>query len=171
MLYEGGQLTSEGQFYLGLALIAAAIVAAIAGYTEIRYDVTGLQEIHGRVIEIDTTRSRMQGYQLHITLATDSGPMRLKQQSVGGYSSSLSSGQDIRAWIGPRDGEERGTPVYPVWQIERGGKVVMPALDVGKRVLNGFLTLCGGLLIPLLGGTYLVGRNLMRQPPDGGAQA
>jgi hypothetical protein len=168
---EAGQLKGNRPFYLGLALIAAAIVAAIGNYTEVRYDVKGLQEIRGRVVEVDTTRARMQGYKLHIALVTDGGSVRLTQQSVGGYSRNFSPGQHIRAWVDPRGGEDKGMPLYTVWQIERGGRVVMPALDVGDRVLDGFLTLCGGLLIPLLGGMFLVARHLMRHPAKDGGPA
>jgi hypothetical protein len=170
MAYGQEQFDSEGAFYGGLVLSALAVWAAIASYPDIRYDVAGLQEMRGRVVTVDTPKSRLEGYRLIVGLATDNGVVQLSQRAVGGpYGNAISAGQDIRAWVGPRDGDAQETPTYPVWQIEHNGRVVMPALDVGDRVLNKYLTLCVGLLIPLVGGLYLVGRHLMRHPAGGEA--
>jgi hypothetical protein len=167
MAYGADQLDSEGAFYCGLFISVLAIWAAIAGYPDIRYDVAGLQEMRGQVTEVDTRRSRLEGYTLLIGLATENGVVQLSQRAVGGpYANKLAPGQHIRVWVGPRDSSEKGAPAYPVWQIERSGRVVMPALDVGDRVLEKYLTLCVGLLIPLVGGLYLVGRHLLRHPGD-----
>jgi hypothetical protein len=166
------QLNSTGQFYLGLLLIGLAIAAVIAEYPDVRYDIAGLQEVRGRVVGIESVRKRMQGHTLEVALATANGVVQLKQNSVGAsYSGRIAPGQDIRAWVSPRDSGANGPPTYPVWQIERGGRVVMPALDVGDQVLDGYKTLCGGLLIALLGGGYLVARHLMRHPPSDDGQA
>ncbi len=167
MAYGQEQFDSEGAFYGGIVLSALAIWAAIASYPDIRYDIAGLQVMRGRIVAIDTPKSRLEGYRLIVELATEKGVVQLSQRAVGGpFGNAISAGQDIRAWVGPRDGDVKGTPTYPVWQIERGGKVVMPALDVGDQVLSKFLTLCVGLLIPLAGGLYLVGRHLLRHPDD-----
>jgi hypothetical protein len=167
MTYGVDQLDSEGALYIGLFLVALPVLAAIVGYPEIRYDVAGLQEMRGQVMEVDTRRSRLEGYTLLIGLATENGAVQLSQRAVGGpYGDKLAPGQHIRAWVGPRDTGQKGAPAYPVWQIERNGKVVMPVLDVGDHVLSKYLTLCGGLLIPLVGGLILVGRHLLRHPGD-----
>ncbi len=165
MAYGVDQLDSEGQFYIGLFFVVLPVIAVIVGYPEVRYDVAGLQEMRGTVVAVDTPKSRLEGYRLIVGLATENGPVQLSQRAVGGpFGNAISAGQNIRAWVGPRDGDVKGTPTYPVWQIERNGRVVMPALDVGDQVLSKFLTLCIGLLIPFSGGLYLVGKHLLRHP-------
>lgn len=65
--------SSQG-FYLGLLLVALGVyLFALIGFTEVRFSLKGLREVHGEVIEAESHKSgRRSGYWLIVKL-WDSG--------------------------------------------------------------------------------------------------
>jgi hypothetical protein len=137
--------------FLGALVLVAggAAIVVLAGLTDVRYDLQGLQAVAGRVIEADSRKpGRHSGYSMHVTLEVDGRRLLLEQSEVGGYAHRLAPGQLIRAWIGPQT-RDSGPPVHRVWQIERGGQVVMPVMAVGDELYSQVLWefLLGGFLV------------------------
>ncbi len=166
---EDSGKSSQG-FYLGLLLAALGVyLFALIGFTEVRYSLKGLREVHGQVIETESYKpGRRSGYWLNVKLQTESGVLRLTQDSAGRYADRLAPGQRIRAWIDPRVDDSTNPPSHRVWQIERGTAVVMPVMAVGDDVFSRMLWDSGYALIALLGGLYLVGRHLLQHSDEGG---
>ena len=152
-----------------LAVLGIYLFAAV-GYTDVRYRLDGLQHVDGQVIEAESYKpGRRSGYWLIVRLNTENGVLRLAQDSAGLYADRLAPGQRIRAWIDPRADDSTSPPTLRVWQIERGGAVVMPVMAVGDKVFDRMLWDSGYALIALLGGLYLVVRHLVQH--EGDAQA
>lgn len=161
---DGNYRQSRKQFWVGLLLaFMGCLLFATIGFTDVRYDLKGLQAVSGRVIHAESYKpGRHSSYHLIVTLDTPGGVVRLAQQATGYFSDRLAPGQAIRAWVDPKPGERAGQASFTVWQIERGSQVVMPVMEVGDRVLDRLLWDAGAALIPLLGGLLLVGRHLVR---------
>jgi len=165
---DAGYLKSHKSFVAGLALIFAGLVLFfLVGSTDVRFDLQGLQEVRGRVIEAESYKpGRTGSYHLIVTLDTPEGVLRLSQQATGYFADRLARGQNIRAWVNPPSAEPGQAASRTVWQIERGSQVVMPVMEVGDRVLNRLLWDGGAALIPLLGGLFMVGRHMVRYHDD-----
>ncbi len=168
---DAGYFESHKAFVAGLVLIFAGLALFFfVGSTDVRFDLQGLQEVRGRVIEAESHKpGRTSSYYLIVTLDTPEGVLRLSQQATGYFADRLSPGQNIRAWVNPQGSDPDHPPSRTVWQIERGSQIVMPVMEVGDRVLNRLLWDGGAALIPLLGGLFMVGRHLVRYH-DGDAQ-
>jgi hypothetical protein len=169
---DAGYFESHKAFVAGLVLIFAGLALFFfVGSTDVRFDLQGLQEVRGRVIEAESHKpGRRSSYHLVVTLDTGSGMLRLSQEATGYYAQHLAPGQHIRAWVNPPSAEPGQSSSRTVWQIERGSQIVMPVMDVGDRVLNRLLWDGGSALIPLLGGLFLVGRHLVRYHDGDDAQ-
>jgi hypothetical protein len=143
------------------------VLLLLAGLTQVRYDLEGLQAVSGRVIEADSRKpGRHSGYSLHLTVEAGGRRVLLEQQEVGGYAHRLAAGQSIRAWIDPQPARPGDLPVHTVWQIERGGQVVMPVLAVGDELHDRILWeyLLGGFL--LISGLIVAAKNWPRAALD-----
>jgi len=170
---DGEYFKSRKQFLVGLLLAGAGVALFLTvGYTEVRYDLKGLREVRGRVIQAESHKpGRHSSYQLFVTLDTGGGEVRLWQDATGYFADRLAPGQSIRAWVDPPD-EDTAPPSsltpspLTVWQIERGPQIVMPVMEVGDRVFRRMLWDGGAALIPLLGGLFMVGRHLLRYHDD-----
>ena len=161
---DGNYWESHKQFLIGLLLAGMGLMLFfMIGSTEVRFDLRGLQEMRGRVIQAESHKpGRTSSYYLIVTLDTPEGVVRLSQQATGYFADRLSSGQNIRAWVDPPSVEPGHSSSRTVWQIERGNEIVMPVMEVGDRVLNRLLWDGGAALIPLLGGLFMVGRHFVR---------
>jgi hypothetical protein len=161
---DAGYFESHKAFLAGLALILAGLALFFfVGSTDVRFDLEGLQEVRGRVLEAESYKpGRHSSYQLVVKLDTGSGVLRLSQEATGYFAGRLTPGQSIRAWVNPPSGDQVQSSSRTVWQIERGSQIVMPVMEVGDRVLNRLLWDGGAALIPLLGGLFMVGRHLVR---------
>jgi hypothetical protein len=161
---DGNYWESHKQFLIGLLLAGMGLMLFfMIGSTDVRFDLRGLQEVRGRVIQAESHKpGRTSSYYLIVTLDTPEGVVRLSQQATGYFADRLAPGQSIRAWVDPPSAEPGQSAPRTVWQIERGNEIVMPVLDVGDRVLNRLLWDGGAALIPLLGGLFMIGRHLAR---------
>jgi hypothetical protein len=168
---DGNYWESHKQFLIGLLLAGlGCALFFFVGSTDVRFDLQGLQEVRGRVIEAESYKpGRHSSYQLLVKLDTGSGVLRLSQEASGYFADRLSPGQSIRAWVNPPSDDQVQSSSRTVWQIERGSQVVMPVMEVGDRVLNRLLWDGGSALIPLLGGLFMVGRHLARYHADDAA--
>lgn len=155
---------SRKGFLIGLLLIAVGVAMFfLLGHTEVRYELRGLEEVRGRVLTAESYKpGRRSSWHLRVSLQTDSGILRLDQQAAGHYSHRLVPGQAVRAWIVPSAPGEPASEWRTVWQIEQEGRVVMPVMEVGDRVLNDLIWNGAMALVPLLTGLFLVGRHLVR---------
>ena len=155
---------SRKQFYIGLLLVfLSGCLFVGVGTTEVRFSLKGLEQISGRVISAESYKAgRHSGYSLIVMLDTGSGVLRLSQEATGYFAYRLAPGQAIQAWVNPPDPDSAKPAERRVWQIERGGTVVMPVMEAGDRVFDRLLWQGGAALIPLLGGLYLVARHWMR---------
>jgi|SRR5687767_8777862 len=165
---DGNYWESHKGFLIGLVLAGLGLMLFFTiGSTDVRFDLKGLQELHGRVIEAESYKpGRHSSYHLVVKLDTGSGVLRLSQEATGYFAGRLSPGQNIRAWVSPLAADPTQSSSRTVWQIERGSQVVMPVMEVGDRVLNRLLWDAGSALIPLLGGLFMVGRHLVRYHDD-----
>lgn len=155
---------SRKQSCIGLLLVfLSGCLFVVIGTTEVRFSLKGLEQVSGRVISAESYKAgRHRGYSLIVMLDTGGGVLRLSQEATGHFAHRLAPGQAIRAWVNPPDADSAKAAERRVWQIERGGTVVMPVMEAGDRVFDRLLWQGGAALIPLLGGLYLVARHWMR---------
>src|SRR5688572_4542301 len=165
---DGNYWESHKQFLIGLLLTGMGLTLFfMIGSTDVRFDLRGLQEVRGRVIQAESHKpGRTSSYYLIVALDTPQGVVRLSQQATGYFADRLAPGQSIRAWVDPPSAEPGQAASRTVWQIERGSQIVMPVMEVGDRVLNRLLWDGGAALIPLLGGLFMVGRHMVRYHDD-----
>lgn len=152
---DGEYFKSRKQFYIGLLLAGLGLMMFFTiGSTDVRFDLQGLQEVRGQVMEVRSYRpSSRSPWRLVVKLDTGGGMRELSHDVLGVYDRRLAAGQQIRAWA---------TPEGEVWQIERGGQVVISVMEAGDRAFDRLLWDGGAALIPLLGGLFMVGRHLSR---------
>ncbi len=160
----GRDLTGVQLFMMGLLALAGVAALVIAATMEVRYSVDGLDAVSGTVLEAESIhRGRTGGRELRVMLRTADGPVELRQDLVGSYAYRLRRGDTVRAWVEQRPRNAEGSAaVRSVWQIERGGRMLMPVAEVqGERNVWRFLMFATGVVL-LLTGLYYLGRALLQ---------
>lgn len=148
-------------FMMGVLVLCGLLAIGLALAKSVRGNLDGLDAVAGSVTERESiNRGRTGGRELRVVLRTGDGPLELRQDFVGNYAYRFNPGDSVRAWVEPA---QAGATAREVWQIERGGKVLLSVAEVQhERDIWRYLMLGTGIVI-LLTGLYYLGRGLIER--------